>query len=482
VRVNSESIYEYERSPRLLLAAFRLLCIRGSFLSEYYAMLDPAHWKEMELKWIVAECVSHFSARKAAPQFQTLRMRLEADTNLDDEGAKRILRILDKLDTFELDDETCAYVLATFEGFITYRATLYAIHAAQEFVQDGDLDAAVQVVRESQNVRRYNDTWLTLPDDAPRFFEWFDPEALALATVPIGIDPLDKKLGGGGRKGELGIIVAPLGFGKSQFLVHIGATAFRKGLNVVHFTFENSEEETLARYDYNLLDTDSDVLLQFKPDEERFLQVFKRMQEYGGRLKIKKLQGSSTTAVDLSQYLTRLAETEFVADVVIVDYGDLMAAARRSSHQSKKYEELQTVFEELREVASEHNCVLWTASQANRDGLKGKRVLTEHIADALGKAFTADIIISMSKDKKERDGHDATIAVDQLSEPPDNGVRILHLLKLRRGGSDNWWVSARAHFSQAKLVVLDWEEPNDDDIVIQPSTIWGSGSQRKAAE
>lgn len=489
MNVKSDSIYEFNKSPLLLLAAFQLLCERTRFLREFYPLLNPAHWGEMELRWIAARCMEYYEKYQKAPQLGTMRIMLEADRQTDDETKKLILRILNKLDEVDVEDATRLYLVDHFEDYIRYRATLYAVHEAQALIKDGDLEQAVQVIIDSQQVRKYNDNWLSLPADADKFFDFFGPAALQYRTVPIDIPPLDRKMSGGARRGELGVIVAPLGYGKSQMLVHIGAAAVRRGLKVVHFTMENSEEETLARYMYNLLSIDSDVLQSYDLANERYQSRLEEMKEWNGQVKILRLAGSVTTAVDLSGYLHRLEEqdTPWRADVVIVDYGDLMTASRLSSHQSKKYEELQTVFEELRELAAAHEVVLWTASQANREGIKSRRhVRLEHIADALGKAFTADIIISMSKDVKAQEGRQITDtgedSEDDTDNTSDNGIRILHLLKMRRGGSDNWFARAKTRYAQAKLVAEDWEEDADDNDEMKATAFirWGAKARRKA--
>ena len=49
--------------------------------------------------------------------------------------------------------------------------------------------------------------------------------------VPTGIPELDKRgiLSGGLGRGELGVITAPTGVGKSHFLVNLGAEALTQG-------------------------------------------------------------------------------------------------------------------------------------------------------------------------------------------------------------------------------------------------------------
>ena len=48
-------------------------------------------------------------------------------------------------------------------------------------------------------------------------------------------------LAGGLGRGEIGVVTANTGVGKSHFLVQMGANAMRCGKNVLHYTFELSE-------------------------------------------------------------------------------------------------------------------------------------------------------------------------------------------------------------------------------------------------
>ena len=60
-------------------------------------------------------------------------------------------------------------------------------------------------------------------------------EESARKCVPTGWDSVNELTGGGLAAGELGVVVAPAGIGKSWGLVVIGAAAIKKKLNVIHF-------------------------------------------------------------------------------------------------------------------------------------------------------------------------------------------------------------------------------------------------------
>ena len=84
------------------------------------------------------------------------------------------------------------------------------------------------------------------------------------STCPTGIKHLDQKdvLNGGLGRGEIGVVVANTGVGKSHYLVSMGAEALRRGKNVVHYTFELTETAVGIRYDSNLCRIPSSNVIQ----------------------------------------------------------------------------------------------------------------------------------------------------------------------------------------------------------------------------
>lgn len=241
--------------------------------------------------------------------------------------------------------------------------------------------------------------------------------------------------------------MAGTGGGKSMALVMCGAEAFRQGKTVVHFTFENSREETLARYAHNMLAIDSDLLYNTDPDINGFNERLSGLLGLPGEGKvlIKEMVGSLTDKAVLSAVLNKLQGDEgSQIDMVIVDYGDYMQPLQKSD---QRHERLQSVFEELRELAREYNAVVWTASQTNRLGMQKNKALVEYIGASLGKAQVADVIIAISRENANSDGNEDGEEEDQS--------RRLHLVKVRRSTGDNWYMRCLAHFAQARFIAID---------------------------
>jgi len=215
-------------------------------------------------------------------------------------------------------------------------------------------------------------------------------------TCPTGIPHLDSKeiLNGGLAAGEIGIITAPTGVGKSHFLVHVGASALKVGKNVLHYTFELSETAVGIRYDSNLCDIPSGDVYDRK---EEILEMYKK--DGFGRLIIKEYPTGSASVITIRNHIEKLAMKDFIPSVIVIDYADIMRSTR--SYDSVRHE-LKLIYEELRNLAMEMKIPVWTASQANREASDKEVVGLDNMAEAYGKAMIADVVVSLSRKQLEK--------------------------------------------------------------------------------
>ena len=68
-------------------------------------------------------------------------------------------------------------------------------------------------------------------------------------TLTTGWDVVDDLMDGGLGHGELGVVMAPAGIGKSWMLINIGANAMKAGKTVIHYTLELNQNYVGQRYD-----------------------------------------------------------------------------------------------------------------------------------------------------------------------------------------------------------------------------------------
>jgi len=213
---------------------------------------------------------------------------------------------------------------------------------------------------------------------------------------PTGLHHLDHKdvFNGGLSRGEIGVVVAPTGVGKSHWLVAMGSEALRRGKNVIHYTFELSETAVGIRYDSNLTGINSTDVIDNK---EEILKHYEN-NDYG-RLIIKQYPTGSASIVTLRNHIEKLSMKSFIPSLIVIDYADIMRSTRQ--FDSLRHE-LKLVYEELRNLAMEMNIPIWTASQSNKEGSSSEVVGLENMSEAYGKAMVADIVVGLSRKPEEK--------------------------------------------------------------------------------
>tara|TARA_Y100000590_G_scaffold469971_1_gene661035 strand:+ start:2081 stop:3445 length:1365 start_codon:yes stop_codon:yes gene_type:complete len=228
--------------------------------------------------------------------------------------------------------------------------------------------------------------------------------------VGTGWDKIDNLTKGGLGAGELTVVIAPTGAGKSHVLVHLGSEALKQGKNVVHYTLELSDTAVARRYDACLTGHNLDELLEQKDS------IFDKIKDVDGQLIIKEYPTKSATTVTIKNHLEKVRQNQMEVDMVIVDYGDLLRGTYRTA---EKRHELESIYEELRGIAQEFNCPLVTASQTNRKGLSEEVITMESISEAFNKCFVADFIISLSRTIKDKNSNIGRIFVAKNRNGPD---------------------------------------------------------------
>jgi len=231
--------------------------------------------------------------------------------------------------------------------------------------------------------------------------------------ISTGWNLVDSLLHGGLGSGELGVVIAPTGVGKSMALVHLGAQAVKEGKTVIHYTLELGDTVVASRYDSCITGIGLNDLWNSKEE------IYKRVKDLEGRLIVKEYPTKTATTQTIENHLEKLIRLGMTPDVVIVDYGDLL----RPIHQRKeKRNELESIYEELRALSQKYCCPVWTASQTNRSGLNAEVITMESISEAFNKCFVADFIFTISRTIEDKTSNEGRIFIAKNRNGPDGIV------------------------------------------------------------
>jgi archaellum biogenesis ATPase FlaH len=335
-------------------------------------------------------------------------------------------KILTTILRIELDDETDAVKKQTRDFF----ARIYNAEIKDaEFVKNTALDFCRKQVLKSAMIQSVsllksssfdeiakviNDA-LKLGNDSNFGYDYIQDfekrfEVKARDPIATGWDEIDALLQGGLGNGELGVVIAPTGAGKSMALVHLGTQAIKAGKTVVHYTLELQDTSIGIRYDSCITGVGLSELHSFKE------MIYEKVQEIEGKLIIKEYPTKSATTQTIKTHLEKLKQKDIKVDMILVDYGDLLKpiiATREKRH------DLESIYEELRATAQEHKCPVWTASQTNRSGLNAEVITMESISEAYSKCFVADFIFSVSRTIDDKNNDTGRLFVAKNRFGPD---------------------------------------------------------------
>ena len=371
---------------------FQAFIADSNWAAQMIEVMTPTFFEKEYLKYLTSRYFTYYQKYKCFPTLPLLVTIIRDDLREGNDVILRdqIVEFLHRVKTNPDIGDLC-FVKEKSLDFCKKQALKDALEQAVDLIATEKYDSVVTLMKDAIS----KGTPSTIGHD---FFNECDARftKISRSTCPTGIIQVDKKdiLNGGLGRGELGVITAPTGVGKSHFLVHIGCEALRVGKNVIHYTFELSERAVGIRYDSNLCDIPSNDIVDRKDE------VIKKYEDEDlGRLIIKEYPTGSATVMTVRNHIEKLLLKGFVPSLVIIDYADIMRSSR--SYDSLRHE-LKLVYEELRNLSMDMNFPLWTASQANREASNASVVGLENMAEAYGKAMVADVVLSLSRKPLEK--------------------------------------------------------------------------------
>jgi archaellum biogenesis ATPase FlaH len=328
------------------------------------------------------------------PSYKTLATILRSD--LEDETAviqKQTRDFFTRIYKSEIPNDDSEFIKKTSLDFCKKQKLKEAMLQSVKLLQTSSFDEIAHIINEALKLGSDNDFGYDYLKDFEE--RWVSKPREPMTT---GWKRIDDICGGGLGKGELGVVIAPTGVGKSMALVHLGTQAIKKGKSVVHYTLELCSTTIASRYDSCLTKVELKDLHMFKE------HIYGKIKSLDASLIIKEYPTKSASPGTVKNHLERLKQRGYDIDLIIVDYGDLL---RPSVVRKEKRHELETIYEELRAIAQIYECPVWTASQTNRSGLNAEVVTMESISEAFNKCFIADFIFTISRtvnDKKTNNG------------------------------------------------------------------------------
>lgn len=355
-------------------------------------MADVLNPRFFELKYLQEVCSAFYSHKqkfKTYPSHDILEIMITRNQDIDELLAMQVREYLSRIKDNPLNGDA-GFIQSSSLDFCKRQTLKEAMIKAIEKMEENDYDSISSIIKDALNRGASRD----LGHD---YIEGFAARGEKSARSPMttGWPIIDKELNGGWERGILATFIAPTGAGKSMFLCNVGAAGIANGFNVLYVTCEMADFKIGLRFDSYF----SGVAINDVANDAVKIEADVR-GKVKGRLFIKEFPTKQASVQTVRSYIQRLTATkDFAPDIVLIDYADLL---RGSKGYGDKRFELEGVYEELRCLAQELNCVMITADQTNRAGLDMEVVSISQIGESYAKATVCDVIFTISRRAEDK--------------------------------------------------------------------------------
>lgn len=372
------------------------------FANNIIDIIDPNYFKSEDLRLIVATIKEAKETSDAVPDIDSLQFRLLE--NIDSDTARRyILAHLNQIKEANLTDSEKVQEVAM--RFCKQQELKKSIKKIEKIIDNGDnYEECEHILRKALE---HGDS----KDDGIDIFHDIESVLDADFRKPIatGIKGLDTIMDGGLSKGELAVILAPFGVGKTTMMTKIANTAMNDGNKVLQIFFEDMPKVIQRKHlsCWSQIDLND---LALKKDE--VMEMVKRMSETSkegkGILKLKKFSSDGTTIPIIRQYIRKLIAQGFRPDIVLLDYIDCVSP-------SKHYDDANvgegSIMRQFETMLAELEIAGWTAVQGNRSSIKAEVVEADQMSGSIKKGMIGHFIVSVAKTLDQKENGTATMAI-----------------------------------------------------------------------
>jgi replicative DNA helicase len=357
----------------------------NKFIQTINDILEPAYFDSDANKWLTTEIAKYFMEFRKAPTLEVLKIKI---TQMDDdvlkvsiiENLKEAWRNVEATDLEFVKQETLGFC----KNQVIKESIMQSVDLLEQKKYD-DIKVLIDAAMKAGSERDLGHDYIISLE-----------ERLTSAvrnTLPTPWDSITNVMDGGLAGGELGVLVAPAGIGKTWCLQSLAAHLVRQGKTVVHYTLELNEAYVGLRYDtvFSGVTTSN---IKFHQEE-----VQKVIDGLKGKLIIKYYPTRAASVNTLAAHLKQMEIQEIKPDVVIVDYADILKPT--TFYKEKRHATGET-YENLRGMAGEFDIPIWTASQANRSSLEEEVIDASKVSEDYSKVMTADFVMSVSRKVEDK--------------------------------------------------------------------------------
>jgi replicative DNA helicase len=371
------------------------------FSNSIIEVIDSHYFDNQYFKIICQMIKEYYSKYEHTPTFDTLEQLTKSEIS-SPMAQKSILDMLEQVKN--VSDEGSIFVQEKALKFCKQQELQKVMTKAQSIIDKGDFesyDKLEEMVRGALQVgetdKGTSDVFFNLDEVLNDDFRH---------PIPIGVAGIDNLLKGGLAKGEIGVILAPTGVGKSTFTTKIANHAFNLGYNVLQIFFEDNPKIIQRKHFTLWTGVHPDDLSE---NREEVMNKVKQIQSSRkNKLILKKLPSDTVTMNQIKNQVRKMMAEGNRVDMIILDYIDCVVPDKVLGDEWKSEGSVMRGFEAM---CHELDIAGWTATQGNRNSISSDVVTTDQMGGSIKKAQVGHVIITVAKSLQQKEMNLATIAI-----------------------------------------------------------------------
>jgi replicative DNA helicase len=396
-----DTLVKYGQSYQSKVVASLITDVK--FLEQVSEITKPTFFESQANQWIIDSVLHYFGEYRATPTMEVFKIKVG---EIEDKGLKQtVIEQLKHVYT-QVGSEDIPYVKKEYLTFAKNQKVKDALLKSVDLLKAGNYDKIIDTMLAASKVGVESDLGLD-------YIENFESimEDVKRDSSPTGWDVIDELMDGGLGPGELGVVMAPSGIGKSWFLSKIACSALERGIDVLHYTLELSESYVGQRYTTILTG------IQTSEHKERKDEIVRKIKKIPGRVRIKYYPPQFASSKTIAAHIEKMRQVGFKPKLIIIDYADLLKSG--NGNRDGLYAELGGIYEELRGLSGEMGIPVWTATQTNRAAIEHEIIGADSVGDSYKKVQTADFIMSVSRKTKDKLSNTGRIHIVKNRFGPD---------------------------------------------------------------
>ena len=377
------------------------LIINKDFARSIIDVLDSKYFDNQYFKIIVQMIKEYYKKYESVPSFDTLDQLTRSEIASD--AARRIVQdTLIQIKDSSLEGHQ--FVIEKALKFCKQQELQKVMTKAQKIIDKGDFESYDQLEEMVNKALQVGEIDEGEQDVFSNLDEVLDDDYRH--PIPIGIPGIDNLLKGGLAKGELGVILAPTGVGKTTVLSKIANHAFNLGYNVLQIFFEDNPK-IIQRKHFTMWTGIAPDELSFYKDNvmEKVREIRENTQN---RLILKKYPSDTLTMSQIKNQVRKMIAEGNKIDLIVLDYIDCIVPDKNLGDEWKSEGSVMRAYEAL---CHELDVAGWTATQGNRSSISSEVVTTDQMGGSIKKAKVGHVIISVAKSLQQKEMKLATIAI-----------------------------------------------------------------------